>query len=301
MSTFFLKKFNTIKHLLPNNCWAVTRNAANTGKFEGENVLFYEGDLTLDSLNLDSCETLTPALASGETIFLILVTGNLNIKQFIYNKNTDGATGLVVLGNLQAQNMLVGGQEVYVAGNMNVSELFWGDYNHGDLTVKGDVAALVFADTEQYHVNITGTQNFTYHLTNYDEVGDWQNIDSALIAAMFDDVLYFEDVSDDDDSEGDLINVLHRGDALLSHLQAGKSLMRADFITNGYAPAKNIELTYDDLTQLATVQSIRAILSLPYVKKNILITTMAIETAIGTTIYAFVLGKKVRMLPNSFM
>ena len=72
MSTFFLKKFNTIKHLLPNNCWAVTRNAANTGKFEGENVLFYEGDLSLDSLNLDSCETLTPALASGETIFLIL-------------------------------------------------------------------------------------------------------------------------------------------------------------------------------------------------------------------------------------
>ena len=28
---------------------------------------------------------------------------------------------------------------------------------------------------------------------------------------------------------------------------------------------------------------------------------MAIETAIGTTIYAFVLGKKVQMLPNSFM
>ena len=110
--------------MLPNNCWAVTRNAANTGEFEGENVLFYEGDLTLDSLNLDSCETLTPALASGETIFLILVTGNLNIKQFIYNKNTDGATGLVVLGNLQAQNMQVGGQEVYVAGNMHVSELF---------------------------------------------------------------------------------------------------------------------------------------------------------------------------------
>ena len=267
MSTFFLKKFNTIKHLLPNNCWAVTRNAANTGKLEGENVLFYEGDLTLDSLNLDHCETLTPALASGETIFLVLVTGNLNIKQFIYNKNTDGATGLIVLGNLQTQNMLVGGQEVYVAGNMHVSELFWGDYNHGDLTVKGDVTALVFADTEQYHVNINGAKKFSYHLTNYDEMGDWQNIDSALIAAMFDDVLYFDDVSDDDDSEGDLINVLHRGDALLSHLQAGKSLMRADFITNGYAPAKNIELTYDDLTQLATVQSIRAILSLPYVKK----------------------------------
>ena len=265
MSTFLLKKFSLIKHLLPKNCWATTRNSSNAGKFEGENVLFYEGDLTLDSLNLDSCETLTPALASGETIFLVLVTGNLNIKQFIYNKNTDGATGLIVLGNLQTQNMLVGGQEAYVAGNMHVSELFWGDYNHGDLTVKGDVAALVFADTEQYHVNITGTQNFSYHLTNYDEVGDWQNLDSGLIAAMFDDVLYFEDVSDDDDSEGDLINVLHRGDALLSHLQAGKSLLRADFITNGYAPAKSTEITYADLTQLASAQRIRETLNLPYI------------------------------------
>ena len=265
MSTFLLKKFNEIKDLLPSDCWASTRNALNKNEFDNEYVLFYEGDLTLDSLDFDHCETLAPTLTSGETIFLILVTGNLNIKQFIYNKNTDGATGLVVVGNLQAQNILVGGQEVYVAGNMNVSELFWGDYNHGDLTVKGDVAALVFADTEQYHVNINGAKNFSYHLTNYDEVGDWQNLDSGLIAAMFDDVLYFEDVSDDDDSEGDLINVLHRGDTLLNHLQVGKSLLLSSFIKNGYTPAKNIEPTYADLTQLASVQRIREILNLPYI------------------------------------
>jgi hypothetical protein len=38
-----------------------------------------------------------------------------------------------------------------VSGSLTVRELIWGDYNHGDLTVKGDASAAVFADTDEYH------------------------------------------------------------------------------------------------------------------------------------------------------
>ncbi|MGB4812381.1 MAG: hypothetical protein WBP13_07885 [Methylophilaceae bacterium] len=266
MPTLALKKFSEIKHLLPSDSWAANRNHLHGGEFESEWVLFHEGDLTLDSLNLDSIEILAPALPNNEIIFLLLVVGNLTVKHYIYNENTDGATGLIILGNLQTQNALVGGQEIFVTGNSIFSEVFWGDYNHGDLTVKGDVSALVFMETEQYHVNIEGKQAFTYHLSNYDEVGDWQSINSASIAGIFDEILYFEDVSDDEDSQEDLINVLNRGSEVLSHLQAGKSLLCADFIAKGYQPAKQNEISYEDLLQLATKQSIRDILGLSYVK-----------------------------------
>ncbi|RNL80576.1 hypothetical protein ED312_19255, partial [Sinomicrobium pectinilyticum] len=50
--------------------------------------------------------------------------------------------------NLQADNIVVGGQEIYVAGDLTVKGLFWGDYNHGDLVVTGEIAVLVFISTD---------------------------------------------------------------------------------------------------------------------------------------------------------
>ena len=47
------------------------------------------------------------------------------------------------MGNLIADNIVVGGQEIFVGGDFTVNELFWGDYNHGDLQVKGSIQAKV--------------------------------------------------------------------------------------------------------------------------------------------------------------
>lgn len=66
----------------------------------------------------------------------------------IYNNETDGSTGLVVMGNLTANNIVVGGQELFVAGDLAVNELFWGDYNHGELQVRGSIQAKVFINTD---------------------------------------------------------------------------------------------------------------------------------------------------------
>lgn len=74
----------------------------------------------------------------------------------IYNQDTDGACGLIVLGNLSARNMVVGGQEIYVTGDLAVAELCWGDYNHGTLMVQGNASAAVLGDTEEYHLEVAG-------------------------------------------------------------------------------------------------------------------------------------------------
>ncbi|MGS2740048.1 hypothetical protein [Sinomicrobium sp. M5D2P17] len=113
-----------------------------------------KGDWEMEDLDLDNIwETLSfnkPGdLPEGEPpfVYLIAVNGNLNTRN-IYNRETDGATGLVVLGNLQADNIVAGGQEIYVTGDLNVKGLFWGDYNHGDLVVAGEIAVPVFISTD---------------------------------------------------------------------------------------------------------------------------------------------------------
>lgn len=135
------KSFKEIKHLLPAESWAAWRNEKNKGEFEEEVVVCYDGDTELPELSLDQ------TLDSGEFVFLILVKGNLKVGN-IYNEDTDGATGLIVLGNLTADNILAGGQEIYVTGNLTVNQLFWGDYNHGTLVTNGHIKARVFISTD---------------------------------------------------------------------------------------------------------------------------------------------------------
>jgi hypothetical protein len=158
--------------------WAYVRNERNDGEFENESVILLEGDTRLDSLNLDKP-------LGEESVFIVLVDGNLVVDSYIYNEDTDGATGLTVLGDLQARNMVVGGQEIYVTGNLQVSELFWGDYNHGDLTVAGNVAALLFMDTEEYHVSIHGEKNFKLRISEWDEFGNGYDLDEDLLQEVF--------------------------------------------------------------------------------------------------------------------
>lgn len=131
------KLFREIKHLLPADCWAAKLNR----DFEEEIVMYHQGDLEVTNLNLD-----TPREA-GEYIFLILVDGNMQARN-IYNEETDGATSLIVLGNLSADNIVVGGQEIYVSGQLHVKDLYWGDYNHGNLAAQGTVQMRVFLSTD---------------------------------------------------------------------------------------------------------------------------------------------------------
>ncbi|WP_125916944.1 hypothetical protein [Hymenobacter coccineus] len=212
--------FAEIKHLLPGDAWAAWRNELNQSEFDDEPVIVFESSTVLDLLNLDfpSDET--------EHIFLILVKGNLTVKRYVYNEETDGAVGLIVLGDLRAGNMLVGGQEVYVTGDLMVDEVFWGDYNHGDLHVLGMATAKVFVETDEYSVNVTGQTKFGHYLDQYgtqdnnetgESGGNYQGLNEKLARELFTAEFIF--VEDDE-------IVLVRDETILARLEAGHSLLR---------------------------------------------------------------------------
>ncbi|MCY1280263.1 hypothetical protein D3C80_656730 [compost metagenome] len=119
-------------------------------------VLYVEGDLHLDRLNLD--DPLSPWREGddgGAHPWFILVTGNVVIEQHIWSLETDGACGLIVLGNLTARNAMVGGQQVFVGGDLDIAELYWGDYNHGCMYVRGDTKAALLIQTD-YDMTLLG-------------------------------------------------------------------------------------------------------------------------------------------------
>ena len=104
-------------------------------------VALHEGDTVLERLSLD------PSILT-EDIAAQIFTGNLIVKGAIHNVQTDeSADSLVVLGNLWARNIAVGGQEIFVRGDVQVDEVLCASSNHGEITVLGNVSAkLVISD-----------------------------------------------------------------------------------------------------------------------------------------------------------
>ncbi|MGG4441649.1 hypothetical protein [Brevibacillus fortis] len=74
----------------------------------------------------------------------------------LYNADTDGATGLMVMGDLTAKNMAVGGLEIYIEGNLLVEEILCGSYNHGETIVKGNLNATALIEDDEYRCKTTG-------------------------------------------------------------------------------------------------------------------------------------------------
>ena len=89
------------------------------------------------------------------------------MKRYMYNEETDGAAGLIVLGDLRVGNILVSGQEVYVTGKLMVNEVLWGDYSHGDVRILATATATAFVERDMYFVNISGQANFDHYSDQY--------------------------------------------------------------------------------------------------------------------------------------
>lgn len=149
-------------------------------------ALLYEGDATLAGLQLDDAGD-----DDGEDVLLYLVTGNLTVDGDVYCNTTDGAISLVVLGDLRARNLIVGGQEIYVGGDLAVEELFWGDYNHGLLTVQGAASAEVCLQTDDYDIKVYGQSFWQHHVYEWEEAGLEEDADGRTVSAWFSpDCLY---------------------------------------------------------------------------------------------------------------
>lgn len=201
--------FAAIKHKLPKDSWAYEINTQK-GEFEDWIVLYHQGDLRLPQLDLD--DPLRPPGRSADKaseILSVVVDGDLQVDGLIGNRNDDSATGLHVLGDLRARNMVVGGQEIYVTGNLTVDELFWGHYNHGMLTVKGGVLARVFVETDEYYVAVAGGIETRRHIKDFDN----EAFASALEEVFVPDCIFSYEFNDEQRADLDRDGVLDRLEA----------------------------------------------------------------------------------------
>jgi tetratricopeptide (TPR) repeat protein len=113
-------------------------------------VAVYEGDTVLDELRLDLPED---GATNYKGVFGLLFTGSLTVRGAISNQNDNGALGLAVLGNLKADRVAIGGQETYVRGNVDVTGVLCGSYNHGEILVEGNLSAgLLISDDYRFWI-----------------------------------------------------------------------------------------------------------------------------------------------------
>ncbi|MBV7542736.1 WD40 repeat domain-containing protein [Acidovorax sp. sic0104] len=176
MPTARLCPLADVAALIPADCWLAERMRQDPGALADETVLWITGDVQWPALHLDA------PLASGSpqrqwwqglqegpgdarlprSLFLILIDGHLQVDGALTCDDTDGATHLIVRGDTQARNAVVGGQLMLVRGALRVQDLLWGHYNHGELRVHGGLQARVALFTDEYGVHIEGPEQVDF-------------------------------------------------------------------------------------------------------------------------------------------
>ncbi len=117
-------------------------------------ALVFHQDTHWPRLRLDHGETLagpsTPRVGPG-----VVIDGDLTVDTIVQNGEQDFGPFLVVLGDLHARDIAVGGALLFVAGSLFVEGVFHGYYNHGATLVQKDLhAALVLPD--DYSLTVKG-------------------------------------------------------------------------------------------------------------------------------------------------
>ena len=154
--------------------------------------------------------------------FLILVDGDLRIDGALTSADTDGTTHLIVTGNAHLHNAVVGGQLVYVQDALQVNELLWGHYNHGELRVRGGLQARVALFTDEYHVHIAGPEQVEFLLDEVRGVPNRAEFSTEIVGAVFAPEFH-EGVDAGEDGLAAMINRRQ----VLAAVRAGQSAVRS--------------------------------------------------------------------------
>ncbi|HEY5922823.1 MAG TPA: hypothetical protein VIV11_14190 [Kofleriaceae bacterium] len=78
-----------------------------------------------------------------------IVDGDLEVSGSIINRDGNSGPFLLVTGNVHAKNLIAGGAEIVILGDLIVDEVIFGYYNHGSITVHGTTRAK--AIITEYH------------------------------------------------------------------------------------------------------------------------------------------------------
>jgi len=199
MSTARLCPLADVAALIPADCWMAERLAEDPTALADETVLWITGDVQWPELHLDaplasgspqrrwwhSLQTGADNTPIPRSLFLILVDGHLRIDGALTCDDTDGATHLIVTGDAQVHNAVIGGQLVHVQGTLRVQDLLWGHYNHGELRVHGGLQARVALFTDEYHLNIAGPEQVEFLLDEVRPVPHLAEFSGELLGAVF--------------------------------------------------------------------------------------------------------------------
>ncbi len=101
------------------------------------------GDLALDFDRDDDCPDGT------------IVDGDIEITGSIVNRDSNHGPFLLVTGNVHAKNLIAGGAEIVILGDLIVDEVIFGYYNHGSVTVHGATRAKAII-TEYHSFDLRG-------------------------------------------------------------------------------------------------------------------------------------------------
>lgn len=184
-----IKTFNEVQHLIPNNSLYAHHYNQKELMF-----LLIDGDYNFERpLDLFDVEAYFGLDTGYYTLLNILITGNCTAGNICCGE-MDYGSGLIVLGDLTADNMVVSGQEIYVGGDLQVNGLFWGDYNHGELVVMGEIHSKVFLATDYGYDDERFKSNdrifIAHQLSDSDK--NYQNYPNPLTKLLKDKLLFNE-------------------------------------------------------------------------------------------------------------
>lgn len=144
-----------------------------------ENPIFLlaENDVEMDLFEMDFSTEEHPDIFILGFIF----KGNLTVTKLISSYDTDNSPALIVLGKTTTVNINLFGSVHYLGGGLQCDTLA-GEYNHGELFVKGDLKAwLIYSD------------DMLFHFERFTDV-------QAIISANRPDILICSNVQDTDGS-----------------------------------------------------------------------------------------------------
>ena len=128
---FSLVQVKDILDRLPENSWLATKS----DEFLDNTIFFHEGDVELSVLRLGEL----PTWSLG-----YFIIGDVKVGRIIEATDDLAIMGLIVDGNLEADHIRAGGNEIYISGDLQVNGLFFGKHNLGTITVEGDNHANAF-------------------------------------------------------------------------------------------------------------------------------------------------------------
>ncbi|CAN7531854.1 WD40 repeat domain-containing protein [Acidovorax sp. LjRoot194] len=234
------------------------------GELDHELVLYLQGDVTVSELHLnaplDSDHPLHALVAGaaqgGETPYLVLIDGSLQIGGALTAEDDGAAAHLVVLGSAHLRNAVLAGSLLYVRDALVVDDLLWGDGSDGALQASGGLQARVALFTDDFTVQVQGPEQVEFLMDEVRGVAHRAEFGREIVGAIFPDEFH-----DGIDAGEDGLHPMLDRERVLAAVRAGDSATRTSEEINAQWPVAQ-DLCADDAI---SVENILAVVRTPVI------------------------------------